>query len=77
MDEIEALQQEVAELRTKFAAISHAADSLENMPRRITELEQENRALRLNVENVLLRLVKVERAISAPGIVPQQHARAR
>src|SRR5262245_46805114 len=72
MDDVEALQQELAELRTRFGLISNATDQLENMPRRITELEQENRALRIMVENVLARLVKVERAVHAPGLVPQQ-----
>jgi hypothetical protein len=39
-------------------------------------LEQENRALRIMGENVLTSLVKVERTVNAPGIVPQQHETA-
>jgi hypothetical protein len=76
MDDLDELRQELAELRTRFGFISNAADHLEDMPHRITELEQENRALRIMVENVLTRLVKVERSLAAPGIVPQQHENA-
>jgi prefoldin subunit 5 len=76
-DDLEALRDELDDLRATLAAIRSNITQHEDTPRRLTEVEQENRALRFLVENILTRLVKVERTVNAPGIVPQQDETVR
>ena len=72
MDDLQTLQDELDHLKATFEVIRGNIARVEDMPRAMTELQQENRALRLMLENVLTRLVKVERTVNAPGLVPQQ-----